>query len=374
MTTEEVTESADSVDAALDTTEADTDSQPTNDVTDQASDTDQTATDDSMRLAYEKATGKKWKDEEGQPEDVEDEQPDKAKAEAEKGQPVAVELSDKAKKQVADLGIAEDDALKEAIRAFERHRFDEDEIERRLGKGEKKFIEDGLALAKQQKDVDSLYGRVGQLEKTPSASTKKEDAGESNKASKEPLPIPDDVKAEIDKILEPLSSDELFKDYVPVLGMMATTLSNHYEAKSQQQKAEIDTIRDQFQQELQTLGYLKVDTAIEKARAELTADKFPQLKDKTAHEKVLNMYDTFAASGRYNEKTPEQVYQEAAETVLSKDKATSYAEALAKRHLDRKKAQPSLPTNKAQSVASMSEDQKQRMVYDKIQRDRRRGT
>ena len=374
MTTEEVTESADSVDAALDTTEADTDSQPTNDVTDQASDTDQTATDDSMRLAYEKATGKKWKDEEGQPEDVEDEQPDKAKAEAEKGQPVAVELSDKAKKQVADLGIAEDDALKEAIRAFERHRFDEDEIERRLGKGEKKFIEDGLALAKQQKDVDSLYGRVGQLEKTPSTSSKKDDGSESDKASKEPLPIPDDVKAEIDKILEPLSSDELFKDYVPVLGMMATTLSNHYEAKSQQQKAEIDTIRDQFQQELQTLGYLKVDTAIEKARAELTADKFPQLKDKTAHEKVLNMYDTFAASGRYNEKTPEQVYQEAAETVLSKDKATSYAEALAKRHLDRKKAQPSLPTNKAQSVASMSEDQKQRMVYDKIQRDRRRGT
>lgn len=372
MTTEDVTESVDSAAETVETTEATSDSQPTNDVTDQADGVDQTATDDSLQKAYEKATGKKWKDEAGQPEPDDDEKPE-AKAEAKEGQPAEVELSDRAKKQVAELGITEDDALKEAIRAFERHRFDEEEIERRLGKGEKKFIEDGLALAKQQKEIDSLYGRVGQLEKKP-ASHKDEAGDESSEAKKEPLPIPDDVKAEIDKILEPLSSDELFKDYVPVLGMMATTLSNHYEAKSQQQKTEIDAIRSQFQQELQTLGYLKVDAAIEKARAELVADKFPQLKDKAAHEKVLNMYDTFAASGRYGDKTPEQVYQEAADMVLSKDKAANWADALAKRHLDRKKAQPSLPTNKAQSAASMSEDQKQRMVFDKIKRQSRNGT
>lgn len=347
---------------AVESTEANTESQPTNDVTDQTDQTQVQATELEEQKAFERATGRNWKDKAGQPEGNDE---DATETETEvKDEPVKVELSDKAKNQVADLGIKEDDALAKAITAFERQRFDEEEIERRLSKGEARFIEDGLALAQQQKQVDSLFGRLGQIEKKV---TQPEQSGEQQ-GVKEPLPIPADIKAEIDAILQPLADDEIFKDAVPALGAMATTMSNHYEAKYKKQQEEVSRMQEQFQQELQSLGYLKTDAAIERTRAELLGIKYPQLKDKSSHDKVLEMYDTFAASGRYDEKTPEQVYAEAADYVLGKDNAMSFSEALAQRHLSRKKAQPTLPTNKAPSTAAMTQDDKDRLAFNRIKR------
>lgn len=351
----------------IETTEANTESQPTDDGTESTLVSQETASESELRKSFEKATGKKWNDKEGQPDDDEPEAKETAKTEA-KSEPVKPELSEKSKKYLTDLGISENDALAKAITAFERQKFDEEEIERRLSKGESKFIEDGLVLAQQQKQVDSLFGRIGQLEKKPASQEKEEVESQD---IKEPKNIPADVKAEIDKVLETLANDELFKDAVPALGMMATTLSNHYEAKLQSQKSEVESMRQQFQAEVEKLQYLRVETSLEKARASLLGDKYPQLKDKAVHDKVLEMYDTFAASNRYNDKTPEQVYTEAAEMVLGKDEAKSFAEALIQKHLNRKKSQPTLPTNKAPSVAAMSEDEKQRLVFNKIKRQSR---
>ena len=346
----------DSTTEVVESTEAQSDSQPTNAEPDVTPD-DQEA---EMRAAYEKATSKKWKDEASQPED-EDDQDDKAKAEV-KDEPVKVELSDKARKQVAELGIAEDDALNKAITAFERQRFDEEEIERRLSKGEARFIEDGLALASQQKQVDSLFGKVGQLEK------KSKDPEQARTDG----PLPADLKAKLDEVLGTIAEDGLLEDHVPALGIAFTTVSQHYEDKLKASRQEIDQIKSEFDNQIIELGYLKVEAEIEKQRASLTS-KYGQLKDDAANDKVLKMYDTFVLSGQYADKKPSEIYAEAADAVLGKESATSFADALAKKHLNRKMAQPNLPINKAPSVASMTEEQKQRMVYDKIVRESRRG-
>lgn len=358
MALEDTNEAVDSsATATVETTEANADSKPTEAAPVETVQDQVSSQELAERKAFEKATGRKWKEDAGEPEGDDQAKPE-AKAEV-KDEPAKVELSDRAKKQITELGISEDDALAKAITAFERHKFGEDEIEARLSKGEKRFIEDGLELAKQQRDVDSAFGRLGQLEKRVTPQDK----------PSEPLTIPADVTAEIDKVLAPLADDPYLADSAPVFRQMVETVSKIYEAKAQQQQQAVEAMHTQLREELQQVRFIKVGAAIEQTRAKLLGEKFPQLKDQASHDKVLKMYDTFVDSRRYEDKTPEEVYSEAADLVLGKEQATTFSQALAQRHLDRKKSQPALPTNKAPSVAAMSQDAKDQLALNRIKRE-----
>lgn len=266
---------------------------------------------------------------------------------SESGEPVKIEFTPKAKKYAEELGVTEDNALDKALSAYERTGlFTDEELLEKSQKNFQSFLEQGLKLAKNQRDTDKLYGKA---QRGDAEQQQTQDEGQPE----ELLPIPEAVKKVMDEAFEPLANDEYLKDFVAPLGIAFTTvaeqLGKHYAAELNQTKQAYAESTQQLQQQLSNLSGAMVDMKLERERVSLV-EKYPTLKDNAVNERVLKMYDTLATSGEF--KTPEDAYRKAVSAELGEETTMSLKMRMLTEQKNRKSGQPKVPG------ASQTEDRK----------------
>jgi len=315
------------------------------------------------REAFDKATGEAT-DNDGQPDDKLAESRSKTEVKKAKDtkpandQPAAIEFTPKAAKYAEQLGVSSDQALDVALAAFERiGAFTDDEIEAKFQKDSQSFIEQGLKLAKTQKDTDAAYSKAYQRSAKQDTPAENEQVAE---AESEQVSFPDAVKKVIDEAFSEFQDD----DYVAPLGVaftaVAEQLGKHYGAELKKATAAYTQSESRLQQQIHALNGFMVDATIEKSRASLV-EQYPTLDDTAAQDRVLKMYDTLIESGEF--KSVDDAYRKAVSAELGEETTQTLKRRLLSVHNTKKLGQPKIPKQASSSERDLTHEEEDRRAF-----------
>lgn len=286
------------------------------------------------------------------------------KAEAVEAQPdlSAIAGDPKVAKLIEAAGIKPDKLLDVVLGAYQRDGvYDADELTERFHADPQKFVEKGLKRLKAQKDQDA-YGfeyrqwKASQGKEAPAGKSQAggEPAAATVPAKDQPAPTAD-LKATIEKLLEPLGKDEMYAELkaplVDAMAAMHQQITGGYEQKLAAAAEQVRAMQGQI-----------VDGRIASERIRL-ATQYPDLGDEEAFGRVLERYDAVAQTGRYP--TVEECFREAARWELGELSTAQLKDQLLTQHKQRKAGQPRAqvagPGNRP-----MTPEDKERLLFNRL--------
>jgi hypothetical protein len=307
------------------------------------------------------------KDDDSQPDDGEAESQSKTEAKdqdtkPDESQPVKIEFTPKASKYAKELGVTEEEALDVALKAFDRVGvLTDDEIEGKFKKDAKAFIEQGLKLAKTQKETDRAFNAFQRGQQEPQIQQAKQE-----QAPEELLPLPEAVKKVIDSALEPIKNSPVYEDLNEPLGIAFTTiadqLSKHYGEQLRQAQGQYEASSQVMQQQIQALNGYMVDAQLEKARNSLV-EEYPSISDPKVNDRVLKMYDTLISSGGHDFKSPEEAYRKAVSAELGEESKHDLKKRLLTQHQNKKQGQPKVPKHGVDGDRKMTPEELDQLAF-----------
>lgn len=263
-----------------------------------------------------------------------------------------------------------DTLLEAAIDALKRDDIlDADQMREMFTKDPAAFVAKGLKRAKVQRDTDRLYGEQGQQRTKPDEGDTKPDADGDNQAKPAGKADPTDgdaaVSIDIEGILADLQESEFHADLEPVFKGILSSVNDSVQKQVSGLLAHVEGLETQVGALHTQLGEAQartVEAELANQRSRLT-DRFPQLSDDDAYQRVLGRYDAVVETGRFN--TVTDAFEEAARWELGEQSTQSIKEQLIQRAAGKRAGSASKP-NASNAPKVLTKDETDLAAFNEV--------